>query len=207
MEIRRSDISGNVVRGFSRRRLASSLYSCSAPCRNPFLRPKFWPPPKLRKGVGLGRGGEERAEEEHTACVTEVDDQLRHTMAYANDVKLFGKWSYDEIEVRITTRAREHRGCRSKSEERENSPPSVGALRRGGGEGVPAFSCSRTAVAKGEGRVSRWARSRWAPLVLAGNASGRNRRASGPGFVESRARGHPPFPYFFFRLRGANLFF
>merc|ERR1711968_379964 len=39
------------------------------------------------------------AEEEHTACVTEVDDQLRHTMAYANDVKLFGKWSYDEIEV------------------------------------------------------------------------------------------------------------
>merc|ERR1711968_96464 len=38
-------------------------------------------------------------EEEHTACVTEVDDQLRHTMAYANDVKLFGKWSYDEIEV------------------------------------------------------------------------------------------------------------
>lgn len=155
--------------------------------------------------------GEEASSEQrkNTACVTEVDDQLRHTMAYANDVKLFGKWTYDEIEVRITTRAREHRGCRSKREERENSPPSVGALRRGGGWGGGArFLLLEDGGRQGRGAcMSRWARSRWAPLVLAGNASGRNRRASGPGFVESRARGHPPFPYFFFRLRGANLFF
>jgi len=121
-------------------------------------------------------------------------------MAYANDVKLFGKWSYDEIEVRITTRAREHRGCRSKSEERENSPPSVGALRR-----VLLLEDGRSprerSVCVAVGEVSLGS------ALLAGNASGRNRRASGPGFVESRARGHPPFPYFFFRLRGANLFF
>ena len=156
--------------------------------------------------------GEEASSEQrkNTACVTEVDDQLRHTMAYANDVKLFGKWSYDEIEVRITTRARESiaaAGRRARSG--RNSPPSVGALRRGGGWGGGARfllledgrSPRERSVCVAVGEVSLGSARARRERLWAESSSERTRLCG-----VSR-QGHPPFPYFFSGLRGANLFF